>query len=831
MLKKKIKEVLLIVGLITLASCGGNSDGNSGGNSDGNSGGNSGGNDATDTAVWSEWSEWSPASTDTSVMTIDQARTRSCQVSINGTADSPAPVCSGSSSETRTITNPAYDDASSSSTAIADTATWVLGQWTPTNNSDTSILIVEQTRSSSCTVIVNGVADNPAPSCIGNTPTSEIRVIDNPLAIAAIDSATWTWSAWTATNNANTSILTVEQERTSSCAVTVNGVADNPAPSCIGNTPTSEIRVIDNPLAIAATDSATWTWSAWTATNNANTSILTVEQTRTSSCAVTVNGVADNPAPSCIGNTPTSEIRVIDNPLTIAAIDSATWTWSAWTATNNANTSILTVEQTRTSSCAVTVNGVADNPAPSCIGNTPTSEIRVIDNPLTVAAIDSATWTWSAWTPTNNANTSILTVEQTRTSSCAVTVNGVADNPAPSCIGNTPTSEIKTVENPLAADIAVWRTWSEWSPAASNTNTSVIYILQTRSRTCEIMVNGDDDDQAAMCSGYDNETRSITNTLAADIANWSAWSQWTPAFNTNITQAIVINQSRNRTCNVVVRGNTDDPAPTCSGSTDETHTGTIGLAANSKTIICENVTNGTEFSVGGITYTKRNRDQINATNAATSCTSDITDMSNLLRVGIDYPNNTETFNADINHWDTSSVTNMHSIFRRVTAFNQDISDWNISSVTGISYMFSSTNFNQDISNWDTSSVLYMDSMFNSASDFNQDIGGWTTSSVIDIGNMFSNATAFNQDIGSWDTSSVTNMSGVFLFASAFNQDLSGWCVSNITSEPITFRLNATAFTAAAQQPNWGESCSGGGKIINIFINIENNPFSINNRYD
>ena len=237
-------KILLLLGSIILTSCGGTTD-----------------TDPTDTASWSSWSQWLPASTtDTNVMIIDQSRTRNCSVSVNGTVDSPAPSCVGSSSETRSITNTAYIDAVSDSTGTTttdptDTATWVLGQWTPANNADTNILAVDQTRNSSCVVTVIGVADNKAPICTGDAP-SATRTIDNPLAASA-DTATWVWSAWTPTNNADTNMLTVVQSRSSSCVVTVIGVADDPAPSCAGDTPTSTTRTIDNPLAAAA-DTATW---------------------------------------------------------------------------------------------------------------------------------------------------------------------------------------------------------------------------------------------------------------------------------------------------------------------------------------------------------------------------------------------------------------------------------------------------------------------------------------------------------------------------------------------------------------------------------------------
>ena len=460
--------------------------------------------------------------------------------------------------------------------------------------------------------------------------------------------------------------------------------------------------------------------------------MLTIEQTRSSSCVVTVIGVVDNPAPSCIGDTPTSATRVIDNPLAPSA-DTATWIYGQWAPANNADTSMLTIEQTRSSSCQVTVIGVADNPAPSCIGDTPTSATRVIDNPLAPSA-DTAAWIWSTWTPTNNADTSILTVEQTRTSLCQVTVIGIIDNPAPSCTGNTP-SATQIVANPLAADIAAWTVWSQWSPNNTNTDTSIIYISQNRSRNCVVMINGNTDTITPTCSGststVEMENRSVTNTLAADTASWSAW-EWSPS--NGDTNSITFTQTRSRTCNTVVIGDSDMPPVNCSGDSSQTRTidnpnFLAGLDHNGVTIVCDTAPNGTEFSVGGTTYTKRDRTQILPDNAATSCTSGIIDMSNLFRVGTDY-SGTTSFNGDISHWDTSSVTDMSNMFDRASAFNGDIGNWDTSSVTDMSNMFDRASaFNGDIGNWDTSSVTDMSNMFDSASNFNRDIGGWDTGSA------------------------------------------------------------------------------------------------------
>ena len=586
-------------------------------------------------------------------------------------------------------------------------------------------------------------------SCGGTTTT-------NPPPDTA-DTASWSnWSQWTPASTTNTSVMTINQTRTRSCAVTVNGIADSPAPTCSGNN--SETRSITNTAYIDTNsgstgttttdpvDTATWVLGQWTPANNADTNILTVDQTRSSSCMVTVNGTADNPAPICTGDTPTSAMRTIDNPLAAAA-DTATWVWSAWTPTNNADINMLTVVQSRSSSCVVTIIGVADDPAPICTGDTPTSATRTIDNPLAASA-DTATWVWGAWTPTNNVDTSVVTIEQTRSSSCVVTVIGVADNPAPTCTGDTP-SATQTVPNPLAADTAIWSAWDQWMPvAASYTNTSVSSILQTRVRSCAIKVNGAADDPAPSCIGVTSQTQTVVN----------------PNY--------------------------------------------LGLASNGVTIVCRGAANSTEFSVNLIngtptTFTKRDRTQITPDNAATSCTSGITDMSNLFRVGADYPNNTNTFNADISHWDTSSVTTTFAMFDSSSAFNQDIGNWDTSSVTDMGSMFAAASaFNQAIGDWDTSSVVNMGFMFIGASAFNQAIGNWDTSSVTDMDSMFRNISAFNQAIGNWDTSSVTNMNNMFTFASAFNQAIGNWDTSSVTDMSNMFN-NASAFNQAIG--NWNTS--------------------------
>jgi surface protein len=146
------------------------------------------------------------------------------------------------------------------------------------------------------------------------------------------------------------------------------------------------------------------------------------------------------------------------------------------------------------------------------------------------------------------------------------------------------------------------------------------------------------------------------------------------------------------------------------------------LAPNGVTVKCENAAVGDTGEVGGVTYTKRTAEEIEADNslAATSC--------------------------------TSGIAEMNSIFHDASTFNQDIGHWNTSSVRSMDYMFSSASaFNHDIGNWNTSSVGTMTGMFYLASAFNQDLSGWTVGSVRSY-NIF-DALAY-----SWEESNKPNFS-------------------------------------------------------------------------
>ena len=143
------------------------------------------------------------------------------------------------------------------------------------------------------------------------------------------------------------------------------------------------------------------------------------------------------------------------------------------------------------------------------------------------------------------------------------------------------------------------------------------------------------------------------------------------------------------------------------------------LAENGVTVMCPEAPIGDRGTVNGIIYTKRDREELKTliswSAIEASCTSGITDMSEILR--------DSSFNGDLSTWDISNVTDTSEMFHN-SSFDGDISSWDVSNVTNMNRMFSYSFFDGDISSWDVSNVTNMNMMFNKAYSFNQDLSSW-----------------------------------------------------------------------------------------------------------
>ena len=259
---------------------------------------------------------------------------------------------------------------------------------------------------------------------------------------------------------------------------------------------------------------------------------------------------------------------------------------------------------------------------------------------------------------------------------------------------------------------------------------------------------------------------------------------------------------------------------------------------NGVTILCEGASVGDTGLIDGILYTKRSADQITSSNAATTCTSGITEMTKMF-------SGEKTFDEDISHWDVSSVTNMEGMFEKTREFNQDLGFWDVSSVVDMDKMFNNARaFNQDLSEWCVANITSEPNKFAAGAnswtldhpvwgtcpnaDFSVLSNGITvqctdaslgdfgtlngitytkrsaaqidtsnaattcTSDINDMEEQFRDASSFDGDIRHWDVSSVTAMTSMFENATSFNQDLGDWDVSSVTAMTSMFE-NATSF--------------------------------------
>ena len=196
------------------------------------------------------------------------------------------------------------------------------------------------------------------------------------------------------------------------------------------------------------------------------------------------------------------------------------------------------------------------------------------------------------------------------------------------------------------------------------------------------------------------------------------------------------------------------------------------------------------------TYTRRDRAGLlalvgtpNERLLSTSCTSGVSDMSNLFA---NATNTIDWIGVTVARWDTSSATTMAGMFRGVLD-NKVLGWWNTSAVEDMSGMFQDAGYigqpNSPIGRWDTSKVKDFSSMFEGGK-FNEYIGGWETGAATNMSRMFANAPNFNQAITGWDMGTVTDTSYMFFNATSFAQPLLSWNVASVTDMTSMFERAA-----------------------------------------
>ena len=215
----------------------------------------------------------------------------------------------------------------------------------------------------------------------------------------------------------------------------------------------------------------------------------------------------------------------------------------------------------------------------------------------------------------------------------------------------------KVVKNALAIgnEVKIRGKGMKFSKVVKNALAIILFIFLA---SCD---NTGDNGNTTNTGDNGNTTNTRTNTVDTTNTNTVDTTNTNTVDTTNTNTVDTTNTNTVDTTNTTTTTTGNTTTTTTTGNT----TKAFYLASNNITIKCENANNGDTGTINSTIYTKRTKDQITTGNAATSCTSDITDMSNLFRVGtfngVTY-NGTNTFNADISHWDTSSVTNMNNMF-------------------------------------------------------------------------------------------------------------------------------------------------------------------------
>jgi hypothetical protein len=168
--------------------------------------------------------------------------------------------------------------------------------------------------------------------------------------------------------------------------------------------------------------------------------------------------------------------------------------------------------------------------------------------------------------------------------------------------------------------------------------------------------------------------------------------------------------------------------------------------------------------------------------------------------------------VSVNSWDNDlGLTSLGSAFWEAINLTQ-VPNTLPTTVNLLNSAFLGANtFNQDLNGWDTSNVSGWDQVFTDASAFNGNIASWDTSLASSMTSMFE-GTAFNQDIGGWNVSTVTIMTQMFKNATNFNQNLSSW-TTGLIGQPANFSLGANA-VFANNASNLKPYLSGGTVRIN-----------------
>ncbi len=150
---------------------------------------------------------------------------------------------------------------------------------------------------------------------------------------------------------------------------------------------------------------------------------------------------------------------------------------------------------------------------------------------------------------------------------------------------------------------------------------------------------------------------------------------------------------------------------------------------------------------------------------------------------------------DLSHFDSSKVTNMHSLFTGLDVTTLDLSHFDTTNVTDMAYMFDALIYLESInvSSFNTSNVTNMAGMFrNNKKLINLDLSSFNTSKVTNMSYMFRGMEKLTSiNLSSFDTSEVTTTYEMLVNTlSLVSLDLSSFNTSKMTDMRYMFNIDA-----------------------------------------
>ena len=151
---------------------------------------------------------------------------------------------------------------------------------------------------------------------------------------------------------------------------------------------------------------------------------------------------------------------------------------------------------------------------------------------------------------------------------------------------------------------------------------------------------------------------------------------------------------------------------------------------------------------------------------------------------------------DLRHFDTSKVRNMNSMFFGVyTSGEIDVSSFDTRNVTDLAGFFNTafdykTNITRsyNLNHFDTSKVTNLNAAFNICGLKHIDVDEWDTSNVTQMNSIFNNDTLFEElDLTNWDTHNVTTARSIFntCYATTIYVSRDKWDMSQLQSDGTT----------------------------------------------